>query len=212
MLFLHKSQFTYIFRFVLVCASVYFFSGDFSLHFFFCSFVFIWWNNMQNTFYPMLKGIDFVYVLWSLRYHTIYAIRTILYHHRMPLNRMEWHQIESNGMECALWNYPPCIFVQLPVSHSTKTFKLNRLFGYLSHHRICTMFMFIECVCQCACVFSLQIHFVCVLCVFFVSLSFRRLLGVLTVEGRIWRNKLSVNSRWHFIHSNTKTILYRFQF
>lgn len=58
---------------------------------------------MQNTFYPMLKGIDFVYVLWSLRYHTIYAIRTILYHHRMPLNRMEWHQIESNGME---WNAP----------------------------------------------------------------------------------------------------------
>lgn len=129
-------------------------------------------------------------------YHIVssMAIECGITWHRMVWFGMVWHRIKWNGM-CPV-KYPACIFVQLPVSHSTKTFKLNRLFGYLSHHRICTMFMFNECVFFSSSSFSFKsIRILCSLFFFrYLFDVFLVFVNSLKVEFR--ENKLSVNSRW----------------
>lgn len=65
-------------------------------------------------------------------YHKIYAIPCNIVYHWMECAPHEPNQFRVYACICPAASFP----------HSTKTFKLNRFFDYLSHHRICTWFMF----------------------------------------------------------------------
>lgn len=109
------------------------------------------------------------------------------------------------GLECWCGLCAPehGVFVQLPVFHIlSKTFKLNRLFGYLSHHRICTWF---PCSMMC---FSSSCCSACVSCSSLLFLlSFARLVFWLRRSCNS-HTKFSMNSRWR-VTEHHKTIVLR---